>query len=75
MATITIDGKDYDADTLSADARTQLINLQVTDQKIADLQTQIAIYQTARAAYARKLLALLPREGILADPDPANLVH
>lgn len=60
MAIITIDGKEYDADALSTEAKNQLISLQVTDQKIADLQTQMAIYQTARAAYARELLGLLP---------------
>ena len=60
MATVTIDNKEYDADALSAEAKTQLVNLQVTDQKIAELQTQMAIYQTARAAYARELLTVLP---------------
>jgi hypothetical protein len=60
MATITIDGKEYDADTLSNEVKAQLISLQVTDQKIAELQTQMAIYQTARAAYAREVLAQLP---------------
>ena len=60
MATITIDGVDFDVDALSVEAKTQLANMQVTDQKIVDLQTQLAIYQTARAAYARELLTLLP---------------
>lgn len=59
MATITIDGKEYDADALSAEAKAQIISLQVTDQKIADLQAEMAIYQTARLAYSRELLALL----------------
>lgn len=67
MATITIDGKNYDSDTLSAEATAQLHNLQVTDQKIDDLQTQIAICQTARAVYARELLAALPRDRPLAE--------
>lgn len=62
MATITIDGKEYDAAALSAEAQASLISLQVTDQKIAELQSQMAIYQTARSAYARELMALLPQE-------------
>lgn len=62
MATIKLDGKDYDIDSLSAEAQASLISLQVTDQKIADLQAQMAIYQTARAAYARELLAQMPTE-------------
>ena len=60
MATITIDGKDYDTDSLSTEANNQIVSLQVTDQKIAETQALIAIYQTARAAYARELLAALP---------------
>ncbi len=75
MTPITIDGKDYDADALSAAARTQLMSLQVTDQKIAELQAQMAIYQTARAAYASALLAELPPTHALAKAESGNLVH
>ena len=32
MTPISIDGKDYDADALSAAAKAQLMSLQVTDQ-------------------------------------------
>ena len=59
---IKIDGVDYALADLSAEARGQLMNVQVTDQEIARLQTQLAIAQTARAAYARTLGAAL------ADP-------
>lgn len=61
MENIIIDGKSYDAETFSPEARAQLVSLQVTDQKIAEQQAVMAIYQTARAAYARELLALLPK--------------
>ena len=40
---ITIDGNDYALDDLSANARSQIVNLRVTDQEIARLQTQLAI--------------------------------
>ena len=63
-SSITIDGKDYALDKLSANARAQIVNLKVTDQEIARLQTQLAIVQTARAAYAQVLAAELK----LADP-------
>jgi hypothetical protein len=53
--TITIEGRSYDLDRLSDGARAQIANLQVTDQEIARLQAQIAICQTARAAYSRAL--------------------
>jgi hypothetical protein len=75
MTPISIDGKDYDADALSAAAKAQLMSLQVTDQKIAELQSQMAIYQTARAAYASALLAELPPTHTVADAEPSNLVH
>lgn len=54
-ATVTIDGKEYDLAALGEAARTQLLNLRFTDQEIARLQRQLAIAQTARAAYARAL--------------------
>lgn len=58
--TITIDGTQYALDNLSENARAQIVNLRVTDQEIARLQTQLAIAQTARAAYAKALTAQLP---------------
>ena len=60
MPKITIDNQEYELDTLSAEAKAQLLSLQITDQKIAELQAQMAIYQTARLAYARALSTLLP---------------
>ena len=36
---ITIDGNDYALDDLSANARSQIVNLRVTDQEIARLQS------------------------------------
>ena len=59
MNQITIDGVQYDLDTLNEIAKQQLVNLRVTDQEIARLQTQLAIAQTARAAYAQALAAEL----------------
>ena len=58
--TITIDGTQYALDNLTENARAQIVNLRVTDQEIARLQTQLAIAQTARAAYAQALTAQLP---------------
>lgn len=58
---VTIDGKEYQASDLSENARNQLVNLRVTDQEIAKLKQQLAIYQTARTAYARALAAELPK--------------
>ena len=60
--TITIDGVEYNAADLSDNAKQQVANLQVTDAEIAKLKQQLAIYQTARTAYARALAAELPKE-------------
>ena len=60
MPTIKIDNVDYDTDTLSNDAKAQLINMQFCDQELARLQAQAAAYQTARQAYAKALQAALP---------------
>lgn len=59
---IKINGVEHDLDNLSDEAKGQLTNLRVTDQEIARLQTQLAIFQTARAAYARALGAALPSQ-------------
>lgn len=59
--TITIDGTEYTLADLSENARNQVTNLRVTDQEIARLQQQLAIYQTARTAYARALGEELPK--------------
>lgn len=61
MATITIDGKPYELDQLSDMVKQQLMNLQVADQKIIALQQDLALIQTARAAYAKVLSENLPK--------------
>ena len=55
MPTIKINDQDYDADSLSTEAKTQLDMLLATEAEIRRLQTQLAIAQTARNAYARAL--------------------
>ena len=60
--TVTIDGTEYNVADLSENARNQVVNLRVTDAEIEKLKQQLAIYQTARTAYARALSAGLPNE-------------
>ena len=60
MPIIKIDNVDYDTDTLSDEAKAQLISMQFCDQELARLQAQAAAYQTARLAYANALKAALP---------------
>ena len=60
MPTIKIDNVDYDADTLSNEAKAHLIRMQFCDQELQRLQAQAAAYQTARQAYAKALQSALP---------------
>jgi hypothetical protein len=59
MSIIRIDEIEYETDLLTEDARAQLLSVQHTDQKIAELQRDLAIAQTARASYANALRELL----------------
>ncbi|MCA1742715.1 MAG: DUF6447 family protein [Desulfovibrionales bacterium] len=62
MPNITIDGKEYDTDKLSEEARNQLISIQFVDRKIQELNLEQAAYQTARNAYAKALSDILQKE-------------
>jgi hypothetical protein len=63
MTTIQIDGKDYDLDKLSTDAKSQLASIKFVDAELSRLQAQAAALQTARMAYAKALQAALPTLG------------
>lgn len=67
MPVITIDGREFDTDKMSADARNQLMSLQFTDQQIAQLQAKLAMAQTARNAYAKALENALSTYGFSAE--------
>lgn len=62
MAKVTIDGKQYDTDTLSDDAKNHIQNVQFCEQKMADLQRELAVVRTARNAYAQALQRALPKD-------------
>jgi len=67
MTNITIDGNEYDIDTLPPEVKGQLSALQQCDQKINSWNMDIAIAQTARAAYAAELYLLLKQVGSDGD--------
>ena len=60
MTTIKIDDKDYDLETLSDEAKNQLVSLQFVDAELQRLNAQAAVLQTARLAYANALKDALP---------------
>ena len=59
MPTITIDGKDYDLDSLPQQAKDQLASLQFVEAELQRLQALTAIAQTARIGYLRALGEIL----------------
>jgi len=52
---VTVDGKEYAIDSISEDAKAQLLSLQAVDRRIENLQEELAILQTARIAYGNAL--------------------
>ncbi|WP_045214259.1 DUF6447 family protein [Desulfonatronovibrio magnus] len=62
MPTITIDGIEYDTETMSDEAKAQLGSIQFVDRKIAELKAEVAAMQTARNGYARALSEILNKE-------------
>lgn len=62
MAKINIDGKEYDTDALSEEARSNMLNTKYCDDKLAELKREMAIVQTARNAYAQALKNALPKD-------------
>lgn len=55
MATVTIDGKEYDSEKLSDATKTQLMNLSFCDSELRRLQAQAAVVETARQVYGNAL--------------------
>ncbi|ABC24632.1 hypothetical protein Rru_B0036 (plasmid) [Rhodospirillum rubrum ATCC 11170] len=61
MPTLRIDDRDYDLDSLSAEAKAHVAGIQFVDQELARLQAHATALQTARAAYVGALKAALPK--------------
>tara|TARA_B100000929_G_scaffold97086_1_gene76143 strand:- start:300 stop:539 length:240 start_codon:yes stop_codon:yes gene_type:complete len=75
MATISIDGKEYDTDDLSEEAKAQLVSFQFVEGELARVGLQTAALQTARNAYGRALKEALgedPNDEIEIEGDSLN---
>tara|TARA_B100002052_G_C15551708_1_gene449417 strand:- start:83 stop:307 length:225 start_codon:yes stop_codon:yes gene_type:complete len=59
MPSIQIDGKDYDVDELSDEAKAQVASINFVDQELARLNARSAALQTARNTYGRALNEIL----------------
>ena len=60
MATLNIDGREYESEDLSKVATDSLVSLKFVQGEIKKLEATIAVYKTAEAAYARGLKEALP---------------
>ena len=52
MANVTIDGKDYNVDDLSQEAKQQLASLQFVQNELQKLEAQKNVLRTASASYS-----------------------
>lgn len=59
MPKITVDGIDYNTEDLTDNGKAQLASLQFLEGQMAKLKNEVAVYQTARNAYAQALKAEL----------------
>ena len=61
MPKITVDGIDYNTEDLSENGKAQLASLQFLEVQMNKLQNEIAVFQTAKAAYIAALKAELEK--------------
>lgn len=68
MAKLTFDGREYETDDMTENARAQMASIALCDRKMRELQADMAILQTAKRAYALALKGELQAE----DTTPAD---
>lgn len=61
MPKITVDGIEYNTEDLTDNGKAQLASLQFLEVQMVKLQSEIAVYQTARASYSNALQAELEK--------------
>ena len=64
---ITIDGVDYAIDSLSDNAKAQVVNIQFVDNQMQQLRNELAVADTARIGYSAAL-----KKEISAIPESSN---
>ena len=62
MATLNIDGKEYESEDLSQTAKDTIVSLKFVQGEIKRLEATLAVYKTAATAYTRGLKEELPSE-------------
>ena len=61
MAKITIDGTEYDTETMSDNAKAQVASLQYLHSHKTQLENEIAVFETAKRAYIAQLKSALAK--------------
>lgn len=69
MTTITIDGREYDLESLSDESKKMLASLKFVDSELPRLKEQTAALQTARLVYIRALKQTLEKDKATEDDD------
>ena len=59
MSEFTLDGKSYDIDQMSDEARAHLISINFADAELRKINAQRAIFETAKSVYAKALKDIL----------------
>ena len=62
MPKITINEKEYDTESLSEELNAEINMLANVERKLIESQVEIAILQTAKNAYSKRIQDLLPVE-------------
>ena len=64
MPKITIDEIEYHTEDLTENGRAQLASLQFLEGQMQKIRQEIAVYQTAQAAYSQALKAEIAKAGL-----------
>ncbi len=67
MANLVIDGKNYDIEKLSPEAKIKLDSARFCDQKIERLEADLAVVRTARVAYLQSMATLLTDDALIIE--------
>ena len=67
MSTLNLDNKLYDLNKLSAEARAKIDSARFCDRKIKELEAELAVIRTARAAYLSVLPSLVTDDALMKD--------
>ncbi len=70
MPRFNIDGVDYQVDSLSQTGQAQLRSLQFVETQLQQLRNELAVYETAQAAYVAALKAEIARAAVGQDRAP-----